>query len=366
MFSFFLWLIVFVGIPVGALAHLVSTPERVKSFIEDCDIYDNMGDILSEVIPLAFTSAGSATPTTQEGLQDENSEIAVLIGEILTPEFLETNIEESIDALYSWLDGESEYPEIEINLAEDKEKISQILVLSISSSIRNLPPCVGGPVDLNSIDPFSMECLPTGFDVDGFEEELEEEMFKELNLGGEADAVFEQFIFKTKAEDFNTELTEKAQSIYGLIRFAPILIAIAIALLLLIIMLLIPGIKSKFIFPGVVLILASLPASISKIVVVSNFSAMMSADTFSPAFSNILGTILGEICGRASAVGCMVLSTGVALIVIRIVMRSKMKDKPVEKKEIKKEEVKGKQEKKETKEGIEKKEIKKETKEKKK
>jgi len=351
IFSLFLWLIVFVGIPLGVSTHLVSTPERVKTFIEDCDIYDNMGDILSEVIPLAFMSTGGDTiPTMQEELQDGSSEIAVLIEEILTPEFLETNVEESIDALYGWLEGESEYPDIEINLAEDKEKITQILVLSLSGRIKALPACEGGIVDLESIDPFTMECIPTGFDIDVFEEELEKQMLAELNLGGEADAVFEQFIFKTKPEDFNSELTEKARSAYSLVIFIPILIIIVITFLLLLIILLIPSIKSKFIFPGVLLILASFPASISKIVITSNLKDVIISDTFSPAFSDILGTILGEIFGGVSIVGCIVLFTGVALIVIGIVVKPKIKEKPVNEKEIKSEETTKKEVKEENKE----------------
>ena len=336
--SFFLWLIIFVGIPVGALTHLVSTPERVKLFIEESEIYDNMGDILSEVVPLMFLSTGGdAVSTVQGESQDGDSEIAVLIEEILTPEFLRTNIEKSVDSLYGWLRGETEYPEIEINLAEDKEKITQIMVLSLSGTIKALPACTGDTVSLETVDPFTMECIPTGFNVESFEEELEEGLLEELKVGGQADEVLNQFIFKTKPEDFNSELTQTARSIFSLVTFAPILILSAITFLLLLIVLLIPNAKSRFVFPGVLLILASFPASISKIVVTLNIKNILALNTFSPVFSEALGPILDNILGRISVVGCIILSTGVALIVIRIVMKPKSKDQAVEKKPVKKE-----------------------------
>ena len=332
IFSLSLSIVVFIGIPLGVLTHIIAKPERVKLFVEDSGIYDNIESILSEVIPLAFMGT-EGTVVSGEG----DDYMAVLIAEIVTPEFLKTNIEESVDTFYSWLEGESEYPQIEINLAEDKDKITQILVLSLSGRIKALPACTGDPVSLESVNPFTMECIPSGFNVDNFEEDLEEQMLAELGSSEDADTVFEQFIFKTKPEDFNTELTQNARSAYRIATFVPTIIIVLVLLLLLLIILLIPNIKSKFTFPGVLLILVSLPASLSKIIILPNIGRMMDTNVLSPALFNILEVVFADILGKVSVVGCIVLLIGMVLIVTGVVMKSKTKNKPVREKEKKKE-----------------------------
>jgi len=348
LFSLILSIVVLLGIPVGTLAHIVNNAERVKSLVGESGIYDNTGDILSDIVPMALESSeGEGMFNIQEKLQNEESEMIGLIEGILTPEFLKTNTEKSIDAFYSWFKRESEYPKIEINLAEDKEKITDILLLSLSSKIENLPVCRTDLIVQGDMNPFEMECKPEGFDVDTFREEMEEQLSKE-EVDSQENSVFDQFMFKTKKEDFRDELTGKVQSVYKIATFVPIIIIGGVIFLLLLIILLIPNVKTKFIYSGILLILTSIPASLSKLIIVSNFKNIINIvinqfsqnggseleDISGTTIFNVIETITANILKEISVVGLVVLLFGVVIIIVGVVIKPKIKEKEREIKEI--------------------------------
>lgn len=332
IFSIIFSLVVFLAIPLCGVSTIVKNSDTVKTWIDDSGLYTKIGDLLQEMIPAFLGDSRTDNAYMIEALQDENSELSVIVGKLLDPEVLKTNTEDAVDGLYAWMKGDTDYPVIDFALIESEEDLEDLLVTALKVKIENLPVC--SSVSSSNTDVYDdMKCKPSDLDTDSLEQSLREE----FSSSEEVQQMMDSMRFQTKAEDFNAETTKKVQRVYQIITYLPAILISLFLILLAVIMLLIPGFKTRFVFPGIQIILNSITWILIRFVTISQLGKIVAGienqvyvegneamnSMFSSSMSGIFRSILEDVLARIGLIAFISLGVGIVLVVLGSVLKPK-------------------------------------------
>jgi hypothetical protein len=145
------------GITFG-LHQVFGTPTAVKHALKDSGFY-------TKVVTLALDKAQKEQATGQQAIPIDRQEVEQKIQKSISPAYLQSQTEKTLDSVYDWLHGKSPTLNFAINAGDTKARLANGLSDYITQHLTALPTCAPGTAASDDIDPFAATCLPAGFDI---------------------------------------------------------------------------------------------------------------------------------------------------------------------------------------------------------
>lgn len=233
------------GIPLTTLSVTVTNRESVKNILKNSGIYDN-------VVEIALTAAENSNKTDQPNNQNSQQpsipftqDMADSISEYFTPEYTEQTANTVIDGVYDWLEGKTEKPEFQIQLAQDEEKFKSTMVDLIDQHMSSLPVCDPNYQPPEGMSPFEAECRPANYSITDLENQINQQQDSE-----ELNQMLDKTTIDSSDLEIDPKLSKNVQKVYKLLNFLPVLVLGIILILVLLIVLLVPTFKTGLIVGG--------------------------------------------------------------------------------------------------------------------
>lgn len=207
---------------VFGLFKLFGSPGPIKHALKDSNIYQT-------VVGNALSQAQKEKQGGGEKIPLDRPEVQNIVKTAASPKLLQTQAEQTLDAVYAWMQGKTQKLEFVIELGDIKNNVGAGVEQYVAQRVSSLPACSRGDSG-NIQDPFNATCRPQGADinqiaaqakaqiVDG--EFLKETRVDASSLKGKDDKTVEQSLSAVPA-------TYKAVkwSVYGLALLALVLAA---------------------------------------------------------------------------------------------------------------------------------------------
>lgn len=250
LFCLLLFVFVIVGIPLLSLSFVITEPENIKSSLREVNLYENIYDIALDI------SSENESWDYINKIGEDKEELVSTFKRIITPEWLQENVEKVIDSTYIWLDGGGQIPEFTIDLTEIKTNIVDESTDYLIDSINNLPDCSESEmkeIESGSWNPYDMNCKPSDFEASAYEEEMRIKIQEELdkNESLEKDEFSSSEVIK-----LDEDLVEKIQKGYMIFKKFPIIIGAGILITVLLVFIFMPGLSNKLLALGITLVLS--------------------------------------------------------------------------------------------------------------
>lgn len=319
-----------IGIPFASFSKLVANPDNVKKWIEEGKVYDNVIDIVVETLVDNKNKQEQELPKVIT--EQDPDTLKSSAKKILPKEWVQTQSENALEAIFLWLDGKSEIPEFEIDVASRKDALINETYSLYQSYIKDLPECSDSETQAilestTNYDPLNATCVPPAYNVYG-EDEVKEKMREELDKSEifKEDTVSSGEFFKV-----DSQITKNAQKIYSVVKNLYRIITVVILVLSVILFILVPRLFRSFLVTGSVWVLGSLgllaeftilrgrldSLFLSRISSVSTEQLERSKSLISPIIEIIIATISSDI--RQYTFIWLVL--GVILVIGGIILR---------------------------------------------
>lgn len=145
-FSLGLWIL------STALAQTIGHPAQTKTLIHQSGLYH-------AVIPSQVAQAAKSNPSLAS-LPLDNPKIQEVLNKSLDSSKVQSEGDQAVDGIYTWLEGKSTQPKIAIDVTPDAASLTD----AVTKYAQSLPPCAPGQspgTDVATI-PLSATCLPAG------------------------------------------------------------------------------------------------------------------------------------------------------------------------------------------------------------
>jgi len=154
LFVFFLFATAF---DVG-LIRTTTDPGTIKRLAAESGIYDSLVPSLLKQQGTISTSFGS--------LSANDPDIKQAIDSAVSPQYVRQNIEEAIDNVYKWLNGDISRPDFKIGLTDQRASIADSVSATLKQKLAGLPTCSFAKsraiARSGSFDIANATCLPYG------------------------------------------------------------------------------------------------------------------------------------------------------------------------------------------------------------
>ncbi len=195
----------------------IGNPEVVKGSLVDSGVYESITD---DLINDSLSQNVSADIT--QGLRESANQA-------YSPEFIQETSEQTLDDLYTWLQGDSEEFTVSIDLRENNQLFATRSAAIAGNRYTGLPSCQPAQLEtLQGIDPFTVPCQVPGIASSDVSQSVYDEF-----IGN--DALPDTIVYSTEqARTTSGPIPlESTPAMFQLIRTLPfILIASSIALIL--------------------------------------------------------------------------------------------------------------------------------------
>lgn len=135
----------------------------IKTTLTGSGFYNN---IVPSVLKLATTQAHNNPDGGMVADSNDNPDIKTVVNEltpiaqrVLTPAFLQTNIEKVLTGFDGWLKGKSKIPQFALDFTQIKPELTNQISKYLKDKIEKLPVC-GNGANLRDFDLFNAECRP--------------------------------------------------------------------------------------------------------------------------------------------------------------------------------------------------------------
>lgn len=215
-----MFLLLGVGLPVGAVANRVTDRDAVKGWLSDPSVHEQALE--------AFIRPPA------EGVTEEELEAveltSELLAEILTYDAYLRIVDGMVDGVYDWLAGVTEVPTFEVRVTDDPAELESRILALLRERVLALPVCSGPPPPGAEDDPLTAGCQPPDLDM----AEIDRELAATLR---EPDSpfvdLFDEGVLRPEPPDVeDAEGAVAARRAYTVARWAPLVVAGAAALLL--------------------------------------------------------------------------------------------------------------------------------------
>lgn len=255
--------VVAVGILGTSLSVLLADAETPKRWLTTSGVYEQGVDIAFDATLANQRRAYEESPdegveadrpTFDEALKDQIlslEEARQTLHEVVTPEYLQQQVEAAIDALYAYLRGETETPEIVVDVVPLRDRGRAALGTFLKSRVAALPTCAPGIIlSVEQIQIFEKDaCLPLGTDLALVDTVIDQEI---QNL-----PLFTQdtIALSDLGDEAGTGQAPPLElnRFFGLLRAVPYLFALLLLLLVSLLMVLVPHRRGKGVAIGILI-----------------------------------------------------------------------------------------------------------------
>ncbi|HSX00163.1 MAG TPA: hypothetical protein VLH38_03970 [Patescibacteria group bacterium] len=105
------------------------------------------------------------TDNSGSNLPVDQPQIKQIIEDAFPPQFLQSQVEQVINAVYAWLNGKTPSLQFSVDLGPAKLKLADGVEQYVISHLATLPPCAANAIPSGDIDPLNTTCAPPGLDV---------------------------------------------------------------------------------------------------------------------------------------------------------------------------------------------------------
>jgi hypothetical protein len=151
---------------IGAADGKILDEDFYKDQLEENDFYARVyTDVMPEI---------EAVPDYYGSLPINRQEVEELTTQIFLPEWLQTQVERSLDKLFPWLRSDTDDLDMTIDLRPAKQRAHPVVMAFLDQKIDALPDCRPGEVpDLSAIPQGKLpECIPGGPERNTIEEQV--------------------------------------------------------------------------------------------------------------------------------------------------------------------------------------------------
>lgn len=343
-----------------SIRYTILSPSFIKTQLQEANFYEVIAeDLFPELLKTAISQQGEddlGTPTESESsFEYTDEELQQIATETVSAEWLQTNVEASLDELEAFLNFEKDEPEIAIDLTDIRENLLSNVTGLFEDKYNDLPICTeaqeremeqGGSKG-------EMECRPEGITF----EELQEEFGEDFDFKAQTQEGFEEnFPSELNPLDPNSwsstedgETKDQDQDIKsGLLQFRDkyklgttlLYIGAAVSTLLCVVALLInlKNLRSGFKWAGIPLIVAGAFVFISALSMGALASRLVTAQITTESLemtgalitqiTSLIGRIVKGIMGKARILSLIPLLTGILLVGLSFIFKKKGKEQP--------------------------------------
>lgn len=207
-----------VWIVVATLVLLIGSAAPIKQTLGSTNFYDQVVDTVLKQ---------SAQATGQGAIPLDNETVRGLIKDVFSSDQLRTYTENVVDGTYAWLEGKSEEPSFRIDLTAARTNIATGVANKAATRLATLPACTKVPT--GQLDPFSIECLPPGINIEAEKQRIINEMLSHKDFLPETVITADKL---PKGPDGKTfaESHQNVPEIFQLIKNLPMLLVASAAL----------------------------------------------------------------------------------------------------------------------------------------
>ena len=147
---------------VAALVLTFHSPKKIEKSLNDSGVYSTFVDsALQEV------QKSNDTNTDNSSIPITDPAIKAAAEKAFTPQLLQTSTDNVLNGTYNWLSGKTATPSFRIDLSGAKQTFAQAAGAAAAQRVSSLPSCTIAQLEQLSPDqdPFSLACLPPGFDI---------------------------------------------------------------------------------------------------------------------------------------------------------------------------------------------------------
>jgi len=164
--------LVYAWATVTILVMTLANPAHVKNVIEDSGAYDKF--VASVIAENKKSDEQSSIPLDDPVIED-------IANKSFPPDDLQRESEKIIDALYSWLEGNSDTVTFRVDFSENKKLLGEELSRYAFANLTFNETC---PTVIESFDPFTINCRPYGFDLVEGQRQFSEEIARSESFLG--------------------------------------------------------------------------------------------------------------------------------------------------------------------------------------
>ncbi|HKU19124.1 MAG TPA: hypothetical protein VJP80_07735 [Candidatus Saccharimonadales bacterium] len=137
------------------------TPRHLEGALQTSGLYST---VVSDVLAKAQTDqTNQGTGTTT--VPTSQPQIQAIIKQAFPPQFLQTQTNQVLDAVYAWLQGKQPALAFTIDLGSAKQQLANGVQQYAQTRLSRLPICTNNQIPTGDVDPFSAACIPKGVDV---------------------------------------------------------------------------------------------------------------------------------------------------------------------------------------------------------
>ena len=227
--------------------------QYLKETIKTSGIYDNSEEIIFAAVSYGSGDNEEANAGFVEIKDNLKNNIPELYNKIFYSDFLETEINESIDATFAWAKGETTSIDIKINIADDNEDLITMISAMLTERIENLEPCPADSKRSENSDLFSLKCRPADFNAS----EITTFLTDNQDMP-ELQKFFDQASYKPEFKQIDESISAWVQLGYFLAQLIWLWVLLIAFFLAIFIILLIPGFKRGLIITGSLILFVSI------------------------------------------------------------------------------------------------------------
>ncbi len=217
-------LLLFLTIGIVAAILIYSDKTYISSTLKSNDVYSKIVVSLLETNKEQSLTAGS-------DLTLENEEVQKLISESFPAEDLESNTNQILNAVYSWLEQDVDRLEFTIDLTENKQQLADGLAIYAVNRLQKLPIC---EEIAPNIDPFSSTCQPPDIDYEKEAKIISEQLYNESGFLEEPVLTEKSVLEDSDGIAFETKY-QKIPTYYAIVKQIPVYVVLLLIILALIV-----------------------------------------------------------------------------------------------------------------------------------
>lgn len=147
---------------------ITANPGKVKQMVRDSGIYQKIPAVIyDDAVDSGSTSSATLplkSPVVRQAALDS-----------FTPGFVQTNVENAIDGVYGWLNGQTAQPQFQIDLTSGKNNFAN----SLSAQLSKFPVCTPAQqAKIKNFEPFTSPCIPNGIDTSAIQTQVRQAALK--------------------------------------------------------------------------------------------------------------------------------------------------------------------------------------------
>jgi hypothetical protein len=178
--------LLFATTTVVAIVFILATPIKLKIALKNSGVYSSFIDsIAAESQKQQNKQQGPGQQQNNNSVSFSQAEIVAAAKQAFPPSLLQDSVEKVIDGFYGWAQGKTTAPQFSIDLAPIKQNFAESVGDAAATRLKSLPVCTKAQLQQLSngdINPFTVVCLPPGFNIENERKQLINEIANNKDL----------------------------------------------------------------------------------------------------------------------------------------------------------------------------------------